>query len=142
MPFVFIGMGKTVFIAKFCNIYWKFRNIPFGGTTVSLITDHFKYRRNRFLITLGGPLINLIGIVCFLLYYPADYLLTGTFTNQFAVSSAFFLANLIELGYNLLPIKVNTSAGKIPSDGYNLLSLIFMKENVVRSQVEENNMLL
>jgi hypothetical protein len=138
VPGVIIGMGKTVFIKHLLNMSWEFRNIPFGGITIALLADHFKYRRNLFFITIGGPLVNLIFIILFLAIFPITKLFTDIFTIQLSFASAFFLANLVDLLYNLLPIQVDTSIGRIPNDGLNLVVLPFLTEDAVKQRVRDS----
>ena len=138
VPAVIIGKGKTVFVRQFLNLSWEFKNIPFGGITIALFSEHSKYRRNLFYFTIGGPLVNLLFVILFLLIFPATKLFTGIFAIHLSLASAFFLANLIDLIYNMLPIKVDTSVGKIPNDGLNLLMLPFLTKDAVKQRIMDN----
>ena len=138
---VVIGLGKTVFLKRYWNISWEFKSLPAGGITIPLILNVDKYRSKLFYIIFGGPLINLLTIFILLTFYPSTVLFSGIFKPQLSVASAFFWANIIDLLYNLLPIQVNTSFGKIGSDGLNMVKLSFMSQDAVEQCVMNNRTL-
>ena len=135
---VVIGTGKTVFVKRFWNMSWELKSIPIGGITIPLILDQLKYRRNQFLITLGGPFINLLIIMILSQIYSANRLFLDIFNNQLAFAAAFFFGNIIDLFYSLLPIQVNTITGKIRSDGLSLIMLPFLSKEAVDQRIKIN----
>ena len=135
---VVIGLGKTVLLKRYWNMPWEFKNFPAGGITIPLVLSVDKYRSKLFFLICGGPLINLFAILILLIIYPGTDLFSGLFKPQLSIASAFFLANIIDLLYNLLPIKVNTNFGKIDSDGLNMVKLPFMTQEAVEQCVMNN----
>lgn len=128
---VTIGLGRILCKRELLGIEWEFKAIPICGSTAVGIEDKKIYRIRSFLISSGGPLVNcLFGVASLILLYFVSSPWLVAFTQ------AFMFTNILELMYNLLPTKWNTSGGSMSSDGLRLLMLPFMSKSKIDKEIE------
>jgi hypothetical protein len=128
---VTIGLGKILYKRKFLGIEWEFGAIPICGVTYVTIGDRKLYRTRSFLISSGGPLVDLfmlVAAVTLLFYISSPWLL--------AITRAFLIANMFELAHNLLPRKINFADKSMSSDGLTLLNIPFMSKSKIDKEIE------
>jgi hypothetical protein len=132
---IIIGIGKTVFVKRFWGFSWEFKNIPIIGITLVLNLKTNKYRSKQFAMILAGPLTNLVVISVLLGILPRQELFTGIFDLNIAPASALFWANIIDFFGNLIPRMLETIIGKIPNDGLNLASTLFLSKKEIEQKI-------
>ena len=88
--------------------------LPFGGATIfaTLPTDRFK----MFIITIGGPIVDLCVILLCLLLWQHTFLRLGL--------AFIILSQSIDLLRNLIPVSARYAGVRVPSDGKILLQLL------------------
>ena len=130
---VTIGLGRTLYKHDFLGIEWKFCAIPICGFVIPGISSKKFYRTRSFLISLGGPLMNLLlGFAAMLaLFHISSPWLA-------AVIRAFMAANIFGLVFGLLPRKVNFAGTNMESDGLTLLNVPFMSRLEIDREIEAN----
>jgi hypothetical protein len=92
--------------------------LPFGGATLftTLPTDRLK----MFIITIGGPIVDLCVIFLCVLLWQRTFLRVGLFF--------IILSQSIDLLRNLIPVSARYAGVRVPSDGKVLLQLLARKE--------------
>jgi predicted negative regulator of RcsB-dependent stress response len=121
---IFIGFGKTVFKTTLFGFETEFRAVPLGGVVLAAPRDINHYRAKCFAFAFAGPLTNIIlGVVLFTAMHGS---LEGfeSIGRHLVPFQMFFAANFLIVVENLLPRLINTTLGKTPSDGKQLLEAL------------------
>jgi hypothetical protein len=128
-----IGVGSIVYQCMFGGIEWRFNAIPIRGFVVDGIKSRKLYRIRQFLITLGGPMANLLlAIIGLVLLYCTSSMWTA------ALMKSFIAANVFGVIWTLVPRKVNVGGGSTPCDGLALLKLPFMSKSAIELGIESS----
>ncbi len=121
---IWMGRGKTIYRLKIFGFDTEFKMIPVGGLT--FLTHGFKgkLRFRYFLAILAGPLINMVILaVAWKFTSWRNFSLEGSI--QFAAFVAF--AQIFILVENLLPYRIQTTLGRLSTDGLSLFQLLLSK---------------
>jgi hypothetical protein len=138
---VAFGRGRLVFSGRIFGILWEVRILPAGGATRMVLSPRKPEKWRLFLAVLAGPLahgiflcVSAAGILLLIALSPW---LGGGTDLLLRFASLFFASNLIMLIVNIVPLQVGVPAGKIGTDGWKLLRLVFPdpKEEAARELV-------
>lgn len=123
-----IGMwGETVFERTRRGIRWEVKAFPLGGLTVAGDPREELFRLRRFLIVMGGPLVNLVLMTAALHVLSMERPLEIRLRDAFQPGALFVVANGLVLAANLVPYRAATPFGPAPNDGLALLTLPFLR---------------
>lgn len=122
-----IGMwGDTVFERTRGGIRWEIKAFPLGGLTVAADAREDLFRLRRFLIVLGGPLVNLLLLTAAVRVASSVGRLDFHLRDAFQPGALFVVANALVLVANLVPYRAATPFGPVPNDGLALVTLPFL----------------
>jgi hypothetical protein len=128
---VTIGLGRTLYKRDIFGIEWEFCAIPICGFTSAGFNNRKFYRLRSFLVSLGGPFMNLmLGVAALFVLFSISSLWLA------AVIRAFIAANVFQLLYNLLPRKGVFAGTLTSSDGLTLLTAPFISESKINQNIE------
>ena len=130
-----IGVGRTMWSGKLFGFDVFVNSLPVGGLTFVSPRVLDQFRRRRFAIIAAGPLANVLIALLICLIVPWRKLWLWTeLSRQFEPITIFHYANLWLLAHNLWPHKISRALGGIASDGKQLLTIPFLKEEAIRNQ--------
>jgi Zn-dependent protease len=123
---VTIGTGKAFWRGRILGFDTEMQ-FPFvGGRAMILPTEVAHFRWKQFLILLAGPLVNVVVLLyAIMMLYPQSLSWSAMVSHDFQGWQMFAWANALTVILNLLPHTANTSLGPLPSDGKQLLGLLF-----------------
>lgn len=121
---IWIGRGRTLFHANILGFPSEFKIIPLGGLTFLTHGAMENLRRRYFLAILAGPMMNASLLVAALLLTSWR---TFDFENRIEFAALIVLAQSVILVENLLPYRIQTALGTVPTDGRSLWQLLFSK---------------
>jgi len=118
---ILIGSGKPIFTAELLGIRWLFNAVPFGGLTLAGRSPQVLRRSHEILFVSAGPAVSAVAAAV-----SWSFMGRGTlFDGMQSVLEAFFWANLMVLGENLVPYSIWTPYGRLHNDGLLLWNTIF-----------------
>jgi tetratricopeptide (TPR) repeat protein len=129
---VFVGIGRTIAERRIGKVNFEVKPIPLGGGTVVGHPNIHHYRLKHFLVVLAGPLVNAAFIGILWACVPPGSWEDVDLGEELAPAYTFYLANLVLLGVNLFPMRVQRAGNWISSDGLALCKLLFASAAEVR----------
>ena len=127
---IVLGIGKTVWSARFLGIDWTVNVLPVGGITFVGARPMPLIRWRLFLIYLAGPASHIVMAVAFWLLAETSRISPLLYW----VLQALVYANLFMAAVNLFPRKVSMMTGMQGSDGWHLLRAPFIQEAELNKQ--------
>ena len=120
---VAFGFGECVWSGCFAGIPIVINKWPIGGITIAGGPDEKVIRLRRSVLSLGGPAVNVTMIAA---YFWLTASLRGAERPNLltAAGTGFLWANIVILGINLAPHYIQTSLGRVPSDGLAFFSAL------------------
>jgi tetratricopeptide (TPR) repeat protein len=128
-----IGTGPTVWKVPFLGGRLEFGIYPYGGLTRTLDPRLRGFRFRWWLTVFGGPSVNALLALATLLIVDKRFSIVQC-CRGWDLLTAFVLANLLVLLWNLIPRRIHASHGPNPSDGLSLLQIPFLKEAEIRKE--------
>jgi hypothetical protein len=130
---IHIGCGKFLNDFNFCGIEWKFYSLPVSGCVYTCILNRKFYRIRSFLISLCGPVLNLIIALTALIML---FLISSYWFSVFI--KPFIAVNIYSFVYSLLPTERLVDGKEVPTDGFILLTVPFMSNAKIDKEIESN----
>jgi tetratricopeptide (TPR) repeat protein len=132
-----IGYGKNIYEFQLFDISWKIKQVPVCGAAYILGKSSYLYRSREFIISLAGPLTNLM-LILLVLQFPKQFI---TFN-----SPDFYLFPGIILGFvnvsmffgNLYPRYVNINGTQVPNDSLRMMKLPFLSAREVAGEISSS----
>ena len=128
---VVIGSGRTVLERTLFGSRFQVNSIPLGGHVLCLPRDAKGYRAKTILLTLAGPLANLL-VVGVLLAMVRDWSLELDFAQGPRPLSVCCIANLIIFAWIFFPRVVNIDGRETPNDALIIWRTLRMKDPQIR----------
>jgi len=123
---VTLGTGRPFWRGRVLGFDTEMQFPVVGGRVMTLPTEVPYFRWRRLFIILAGPLANAVMLVyAMMMLYPQSLSWSAIASHDFEGWQMFAWANTLTVILNLLPHTVNSSLGPLPSDGKQLLSLLF-----------------
>lgn len=129
-----IGHGETICEFQLFGIPWKIKQVPFGGATYILDKSTYFYRTKSFIVSLFGPLTNLI-LVYLTLRFPREFMtinIPGIYVYPGVITC---IRNIIYVFENLVPQYCNIDGRQVPNDGLSMLKIPFLSTKEVAEEV-------
>jgi tetratricopeptide (TPR) repeat protein/Zn-dependent protease len=133
---IVIGCGENVFDFKLFGIPWRIKQFPICGAVYVLRKSTYFYRSRMFLISLFGPLTNLI-LVCLPLKFPREFMTISPTTIYIIPGIIICFVNIELLSRSLFPHHFNIYGLPMPTDGLRMLTLPFLSKREVAIEVSE-----
>jgi DNA-directed RNA polymerase subunit RPC12/RpoP len=131
---VSIGVGRKVWHGKLFGFEVIVNSLPTGGLTSTAPRDLNRFRLRYFGVVGAGPLVNIFIALLIVAIVPAKKLWLWTeLSSHFEPVTIFHYANLCLLAHNLWPHKVSRALGGVGSDGKQLLTIPFLKEEALHA---------
>ena len=127
---IMIGVGKTLWSAKYLGMDWVINMLPIGGITAVGTRPAQNIRLKLFLIYLAGPASHLV--LAFALFVLLDAFPLPLLAHRLV--GALIYANIVLGVVNLFPRKVAMMTGMQGTDGWHLLRAPFLKESELTKQ--------
>jgi tetratricopeptide (TPR) repeat protein len=134
---IVIGYGKDIFDIRLFGIDWKIKQFPTCGAVYVLGRSTFLYRSRMFLISLFGPLTNLI-LVWLVLELPREFMTIGSPKIYIFPGIILCFANIYLVGISLFPRHVNMYGGWGPTDGLRMLQLPLLSTKEVGEEISKS----
>jgi tetratricopeptide (TPR) repeat protein len=129
-----IGHGKTIFEFQLFEITWQIKQVPLVGVTSILGKSTYFYRLREFIISLFGPLTNLM-LILLVLKFPKEFV---TFNPpDFYVFPGIILCivNVVMFADIFAPRHINIDGNRMPNDSLRMLTLPFLSTKDVKKEV-------
>jgi tetratricopeptide (TPR) repeat protein len=137
---VMIGSGRLLASRRAFGITWEWRLWPVTGGTVMACPPQQGNRARFFGAVLAGPALHVLLLFAALAVQVFLLVLQGWFHVDAVLllhwTGLFIVFNLILLLFNLLPRRAASPSGQIGTDGWQLLHLLFMKEEEEQIRVQ------
>jgi tetratricopeptide (TPR) repeat protein len=121
---IIVGIGKTIWSAKFLGLDWTINLLPLGGITFVGARPLTGIRWRLFLIYMAGPASHVL--LAFLLLIVMIVLPAAPFGER--LPSILLWTNILLAILNLIPRQVSVMTGMQGTDGWHLLRTPFMDE--------------
>ncbi len=129
-----IGHGETICEFQLFGIPWKIKQVPFGGATYILNKSIYFYRTKSFIVSLFGPLTNLI-LVYLTLRFPREFMTIDTPEIYVYPGIIICIRNIIYVFENLVPQYCNVDGSQVPNDGLSMLKTPFLSTKQISEEV-------
>jgi tetratricopeptide (TPR) repeat protein/Zn-dependent protease len=129
-----IGHGKIISEFQFFGILWKIKQVPLGGATYILRKSTCLYRSREFIISLSGPLTNLI-IIWLVLKFPKEFITFNPPDFYVFPGIILCLVNVIMFADIFYPRHINIDGNQVPNDSLRMLTLPFLSTKNVKKEV-------
>jgi tetratricopeptide (TPR) repeat protein len=114
---IYIGIGRTVFKTTLFGFQTEFRALPFEGKVLAAPRETNAFRAKLLVFILAGPAANVILLALSWAAMGGRWTGLGAVEQQILPVHMFFIANVVILFLNLLPVKLNSG---LSSDGRRL----------------------
>jgi tetratricopeptide (TPR) repeat protein/Zn-dependent protease len=131
---IVIGHGKDIFDVRLFGIDWKIKQFPVCGAVYVLGRSNSLYRSRMFLISLFGPLTNLI-LVWLAVKFPREFMIISPPTIYVFPGIILCFVNIYLVGISLFPRHVNIYGVWAPTDGLRMLQLPFLSTREVGEEI-------
>ena len=131
---IVIGHGKTIFEFQLFGIPWKIKQVLSGGATYILEKSTYFYRSKSFIVSLFGPLTNLI-LVYLALKFPKEFIIINPPNIYIFPVIILWIRNTIYAIENLFPQHCNIDGVRCPNDGLRMITLPFLSKRKVAEEV-------
>jgi tetratricopeptide (TPR) repeat protein len=132
---IIVGIGRTLYEHRLFGIDFVVTTFPFGGLSITRNKSVRFFRTKCFLVTISGPLVNLIILISLLnILNRYDFFAILQCRSLYPVID-FALANLLVLFGALWPHKSFYGLAKFPSDGLSLITIWFLKKKDIEREV-------
>ncbi len=118
-----LGVGQKIVSFRLFGWDWEIHSVLMGGATQVSARSREGYRTRHALVTLAGPMLNLLVLVWFVARAFQGHALITAFSGGLCPLSVFAAANLVVLLNALWPRAIVTPGGDAASDGLALLQL-------------------
>jgi hypothetical protein len=115
-----IGRGRLVADFSRLGFQWQFRAVPLGGLAFAAPPDGRWVRLRYSAFILGGPLANVLLILVGLALAWSTDSLRYDFMERFNPGVMLMITNAGAFVGSLVPYRLDTSRGRLPSDGLQL----------------------
>ena len=132
-----IGHGETVYEFQLFGIPWKIKQVPFGGATYLLDKSTYFYRTKSFVVSLFGPLTNLI-LVYLTLRFPREFMTINTSGIYIYPGIIICIRNIIYVFENLVPQYCDVDGSQVPNDGLSMLKAPFLSTKQISEEVSSS----
>lgn len=129
-----IGYGKNIWEFKIFGISWEIKEVPSGGVTYIFGKSTYFYRSRFFVISLFGPLTNLI-LVLLPLKFPRELITFDSPHLYIFPGIILCLVNALLVIYSLFPYHVTIDGVRMPNDGLRMRTLPFLSTRAVAEEV-------
>lgn len=130
---IILGHGLTLMEGRLLFPI-EVKMLPLGGVAICAHRSRKWLRLKTFLMVLAGPIPSVAVIAVVLTFVPVDELCTNP-SGRLMPLAALVAASALNLLVGLLPRKVITPMGKVPSDGLRLLQAPFLSESGVSKEL-------
>lgn len=121
---IIIGTGEELYRFKWKGIPVLVYSQINSGAVLPAYQSRDNLRVKHFIVTMGGPLANLICLLCFLAFFMLSGLdFLGV--HGLKIVTPFMFANLILVVTSLLPYYLHIQGVRVPTDGLSLLTIFF-----------------
>lgn len=134
---IVIGHGKNVLEFQIFGIPLKIKQVPTGGVTHVLCKSTYFYRSRFFIVSLFGPLTNLM-LVLLILKFPKEFITFNPPNIYVFPGIIICLVNAIFIIRNLFPCNIIIDGVLIPSDGLQMRTLSFLSTVDIATKVAES----
>jgi tetratricopeptide (TPR) repeat protein/Zn-dependent protease len=134
---IVIGNGETLFDIRIFGIPWKIKQFPVCGAVYVLGKSTYFYRTRSLIVSLFGPLTNLI-LVWLPLEFPREFMTISPTKIYICPGIIFCLVNILLVGRTLFPQDVNIYGVRGPTDGLRILTLPFLSTKDVEKEVAQS----
>ncbi len=136
------GFGTPLFKFKIFGISVQVHQYPFGGAAFIGSTSSNQYRAKQFLVSLAGPLMNLIlcltswwALMVFGRYTTLSFGSIGQESIPLDLAVVFLgsiaIMNGVAFIYNIIPLRLDYITQKNANDGMTILTTFFRSQSVV-----------
>jgi Peptidase family M50/Tetratricopeptide repeat len=132
-----IGYGETISEFNFFGIPWEIKQVPLGGVTYILDKSTYLYRSREFIISLSGPLTNLI-IIWLVLKFPKEFITFNPPDLYVFPGIILGLVNVIMFADVFSPRHITIDGDRVPNDSLRMLTLPFLSTKDVKKEVAQS----
>ena len=131
---IVIGSGENILEFQIFGIPWEIKQVPFGGATYILCKSTYFYRLRSFIVSLFGPLTNLI-LVLLTLKFPKEFITFNPPDVYVFPGIILCVRNAIYAIENLLPQYIDCDGSRVPNDGLRMRTLPSLSTKEVAEEV-------
>jgi tetratricopeptide (TPR) repeat protein len=131
---VVIGYGENIFEFRLFGVLFQIKQFPVCGAIYVLGKSTYLYRSRMFLISLFGPLTNLI-LVWLALEFPREFMTISPPTIYIFPGIILCFVNIKLAIVSLFPRHVSMYGASGPNDGLRLLQLPFLSTREVAEEI-------
>ena len=131
---IVIGSGENILEFQILGIPWKIKQVPFGGAAYILCKSTYLYRSRSFIVSLFGPLTNLM-LVLLTLKFPKEFITFNPPDVYIFPGIILCVGNTIFVIKSLLPQYVDFDGSRVPNDGLRMWTLPSLSTKKVSEEV-------